>query len=596
MPIARRRIQVPFPLLAILTSVLTLLVLLTVFTYRNLDRERRRNEEFLLQQGAVLIRGLEAGARTGMMRMAWQEELLQTLVEEITRSAGLAGVRILESDGRAVAESHAVGVSLPLSSPVPVSEILEGQEPRGWRQDRLYVVGKRFVPVLAGTGLGYGPGMGHGPGAAFGPGLGQGPGMGFGSGGGRGGPRSTPPPRVILVGMFLEPYLEAQREDVRRAILMGVVLLLIGSASFYFIFVVQNLRLVRRTLREMTTYTGHLVEHMPDGLISVNPEGEMVTVNGKARELLGPSGPLAGKSLISLGPPWEGFFQRAQAGERVLEEEIETRTSGGQVFPVAISATRVMGGDGEDLGVVILIRDLREVRTLQEELRRSERLASVGQLAAGVAHEIRNPLSSIRGFAQLFRKRFDEGSEDRRFAEIMVHEVDRLNRVIANLLDFARPKDPLLREMRPRETVDHAVDLLRQDSEARRVAIKVDGDVSPQRYDPDQMTQALLNLLLNGLEAVAEGGEVRVKLGEVPERSGWVLDVGDTGPGIPRELIPRLFDPFFTTKKRGTGLGLAMVHRIVENHRGSIEVKSEVGKGTRFILRFPSSDVAGMSK
>jgi two-component system sensor histidine kinase HydH len=400
----------------------------------------------------------------------------------------------------------------------------------------------------------------------------------------------APPPRVILVGMFLEPSLEAQREDVRRAILMGVVLLLIGSASFYFIFVLQNLHLVRKTLREVTTYTGHVVEHMPNGLISVDPGGKIITVNGKARELLGETLWSSGRTQAILGNPWEIFFRRAQSGDRVLEEEIEHRTLAGQTVPIGVSATRVTGGDGEDLGVVILLRDLREVRTLQEQLRRSERLASVGELAAGVAHEIRNPLSSIRGFAQLFRKRFAEGSEDRRFAEVMVHEVDRLNRVIVNLLDFARPKDPVLRHMRPREMVDHAVDLLRRDAEARGVTMKADGDVPPQWFDPDQMTQALLNLLLNSLEAASEGGEVRVNVKATPEDAAWLLEVSDTGPGIPRELVPRLFDPFFSTKERGTGLGLAMVHRIVENHGGKIEVASEPGRGTRFIVRFPNVD------
>jgi two-component system sensor histidine kinase HydH len=564
-------VRLPLPLITILASVLTLLVLLAISTYRNVERERSRTEEFLRQQGAILIMGLEAGARTGMMRMAWQEEVLQALVEEVASSAGLAGIRVLEPDGRIVAESRAAGVKEPFDSPVPLADLLDANTAQGWRQGELYVVGKRFVPLVRGMGMGHGPGMGMGP------------------GGGRGWPRPVPPPRIVLVGMYLAPYLEAQREDLRHALLMGFLLLLIGSASFYFIFVVQNLRLVRRTLRGMTTYTGHLVEHMPDGLVSVSDGGEILTVNGRARVLLGLADPPVGKPVSALGPTWEAVFQRVRGGQRVLEEETESRSVAGDPIPLAVSASRVQGMDGEELGAVILLRDLREVRTLQERLRRSERLASLGQLAAGVAHEIRNPLSSIRGFAQLFRKRFEDGSEDQRYAEVMVQEVDRLNRVIANLLDFARPQELVLREIRPREVAEHALALVRKEAEARSVRIRLEGNADPQLADPDQLTQALLNLMLNGLEAMDTGGELGLELGSGQEGKGWTLRISDTGEGIPRENLSRLFDPFFTTKKRGTGLGLAIVHRIVESHGGSILVESEPGRGTSFVLSFPGN-------
>lgn len=550
------------PILTILATVLTLLVLLAISTYRNIDRERRRMEEFLFQQGVIVIRGLEAGARAGMMRMMWREDHLQALVEEVVRSGGLAGVRILEADGQVVADSHPQVVSQRITPPIPIADLLSHHEARGWRQGDLYIVGKRFVPMVA-RGM-----MGHGR-------------MHRRS-------RQAEPSRVALVEMFLEPYLEAQRSDIRHAFLMGLVLLVLGSASFYFIFVVQNLHLVRRTLQGMTTYMAHVVEHMPDGLISIGPNGEILRINGQARELLGLQEAPIGKTAEALGDPWGEVFREVQKVGRVQDREIEWPWPSGELVPVAVSASQVQGSDGEDLGVVILIRDLREVRDLQAQIQRSERLAALGQLAAGVAHEIRNPLSSIRGFAQFFKKRFPSGTEDKNYADVMVHEVDRLNRVITNLLDFARPKEPVMRQTRPREMVEHAMALIRKEAETRGVKIHVEGDVTPRLLDPDQMTQALLNLLLNAMEGMSEGGDVHIVLESREDRQGWTLEVRDTGPGISPEALPRLFDPFFTTKKRGTGLGLAIVHRIVENHGGTIEAKSETGKGTRFVLRFPA--------
>jgi two-component system sensor histidine kinase HydH len=569
----RSGFRLPLPLLTILASVITLLVLLAISTYRNLERERRQLEESLLQQGAILIRGLEAGARTGMMRMAWEEEILQVLVDEVTREANVAGVEILEADGRTVAESHSPSLGRKIPVPENLVGLLEASEVRGWRNGDMYVVGKRFVPLRRG------PAMGYGPGALPGAGL------GMGRGWGRPAP-APPPPRVALVAMFLGPHLESERRDLWRALLMGVALLVLGTASFYFIFVVQNLHLVRRTLRGMATYTAHLVEGMPNGLISVNPRGEILTINSKGRELLGLQEPPIGRGIELLGAAWQRILGRVNQGQRLLDEEVENRTPSGVIIPLAVSATRVRGGDGEDLGAVILLRDLREVRALQEQVRRSERLASLGRLAAGVAHEIRNPLSSIRGFAQLFQRRFTDGSEDRRYAEVMVQEVDRLNRVISNLLDFARPKEPALKQTSPREMVDHALALLRNEAEARGIQIRVEGDAGLQQLDPDQMTQAMLNVLLNAVEAMERGGQLQVTLRRSEEARGWSLEIRDTGPGIPQEDLPRLFDPFFTTKKEGTGLGLAIVHRIVENHGGLIDVQSELGKGTRFTLRF----------
>jgi len=487
-------------------------------------------------------------------------------VEEVSKEAGLAGVRILDPEGKVLADSNPEAVGRRVTPPVPLAPLLDSPQAKGWKEGDLYIVAKRFIPLSSGSGM-----MMHSPwrGRLWG---------------------RRAPPRVAFVEMYLHPYMEAQREDIRHAFLMGLILLVLGSASFYFIFVVQNLQLVRRTLRGMTTYIGHVVEHMPDGLISVSPTGEVVRINNQARRLLRLEEPLEGKEIEELGDPLGGIFRAIRDEVPFLEKEVELPQPSGDTIPVALSASRVQGDRGEDLGVVILLKDLREIRALQQRVQRSERLAALGQLAAGVAHEIRNPLSSIRGFAQYFQRSFQEGTEHHRYAGVMIQEVDRLNRVISNLLDFARPKDPVLRKVDPKEVVAHAATLVQREAKDRGVEVVIEGEAPPCPLDRDQMTQALLNLLINSLEAMESGGTLTVRLGEDSQDSSWFIEVRDSGPGIPPQDLPRLFDPFFTTKKRGTGLGLAIVHRIVENHGGTIEATNIPQGGARFVLRFPRKD------
>lgn len=223
-----------------------------------------------------------------------------------------------------------------------------------------------------------------------------------------------------------------------------------------------------------------------------------------------------------------------------------------------------------------------KVRRLEEEVRRKEKLAAVGNLAAGVAHEIRNPLSSIKGYATYFGQRFPEGSEDREAANVMVHEVDRLNRVIMDLIGLSRPSDVKLRPTNLRDMADHVTRLIAQDAEKRGVeVIRRESRHAPPLAlaDPERMGQALLNLCLNALDAMPDGGRLTLI---ITERKGQVgLIVRDTGKGISPDHLPHIFDPYFTTKSQGTGLGLAMAHKIIEAHDGEMTVTSHPAQAGR---------------
>lgn len=232
-----------------------------------------------------------------------------------------------------------------------------------------------------------------------------------------------------------------------------------------------------------------------------------------------------------------------------------------------------------------------QVRVLEEEVRRKEKLAAVGTLAAGVAHEIRNPLSSIKGYATYFGQRFPEGSEDRAAAGVMVREVDRLNRVITDLIGFSRPTDVHLKPTPLVDVAEHALRLLGQDAAQRgvKLVLEADADLPPAQLDADRFGQALLNVCLNALEAMPTGGVLTVRATRYAAQR-LCLEVHDTGTGIAPENMAHIFDPYFTSKGQGTGLGLATVHKIVEAHGGEVVVSSthdqpdSTGTTFRFLL------------
>jgi two-component system sensor histidine kinase HydH len=271
----------------------------------------------------------------------------------------------------------------------------------------------------------------------------------------------------------------------------------------------------------------------------------------------------------------------------VRDREMEIQKNGR--IPLSLSAAPLRDENGQEMGSVLLIKDLREIRDLQEKVHRSERLASLGRLAAGVAHEIRNPLSSIKGFAQYFVKRFSGQQEEQGYASVMVKEVDRLNHVITDLLDFAGSKEPN-REPQSLETIaDQALKLLAPDLDARKVAVvrEYEPNLPAVPVDRDRISQVFINLLLNALESMEAGGEIRIGLHRCAPPSAVEISVADTGAGIPEGDLEKVFEPFFSRKRKGTGLGLAIVHQIVESHRGEIRAESRPEKGTVFLIRLP---------
>jgi two-component system sensor histidine kinase HydH len=213
----------------------------------------------------------------------------------------------------------------------------------------------------------------------------------------------------------------------------------------------------------------------------------------------------------------------------------------------------------------------------------------LGNLAAGVAHEIRNPLSSIKGFATYFRDRLKDRPEDRSTATTLIQEVERLDRVIGQLLEFARPSRLKIQSVRMADLVRHSLKLIEADVRAKHIKVQSDvpDDLPLIPMDGDRINQVLLNCYLNAIQAMEEGGTLRVQIGRNDTQGYTKISVSDNGRGIDSEDLDRIFDPYFTTKSDGTGLGLAIVHKIVEAHGGEVDVESLANRGTIITLTIP---------
>jgi two-component system sensor histidine kinase HydH len=562
------------PALSIVAVVVILLVLIGVSTYRNLDREEKRALEFLHWEGFALMQSLEAAIRVGMVLPTWSEATLRSLLEESAKNTDIVYLFLVGRDGTVLYHSDSYR-ERKHSHWVPQFD--EGDEVVSRVEhlsdgSRVYELARDF-PALAAE---------------------------FRVPGYEGLHRSGTPPgaadAVLVLGLQMTAFEQARRSDLHHALVMSAILVALGSGALFFIFVIQNYYLVDRTLKETQDYTAQVVASMANGLLSVDQGGRVLSYNRPALEFLGLQE--AEVRMLDLRRVLDfaesGIQSTLDRSEVVLEREIMHRTPRGEVIPLALNVTPIRAEDGRCKSAVMVLRDLREIKRLEDEVRRTERLAAVGELAAGVAHEIRNPLSSIRGLAHILRHSLAGSPKERDYAEIVVKEVDRINRVVTNLLTFARPleSEPALTD--PRELVEHTVRLVQADADRKRIEIQttVDPNLPEVVMDEHQMIQALLNLTLNSLQALeTEGGKIEVGA-RVIDGGARILHfwVEDDGPGIPPGSMAKIFDPFFTTRAKGTGLGLAIVRNIVEHHHGEVTVESPpAGKarGSRLTISIP---------
>jgi two-component system, NtrC family, sensor histidine kinase HydH len=560
----------------LLGAVVVLLPIFAFMTVQSIHRERELATRLLVEKGAALIRSFEAGTRTGMMGMQRGGFQLQRLLSETSQLPDIAYLVVTDPGGSVLAHSDPdrigseYGEGLDLVA-VSRSKSLQYREVAGPGGATVLEVYRRFEPV--------------------------GPPMGFMRGPmGRRSPEGLElppdPPRVIFVGLDMTTVNESRRADILHAVVMGAVLLLVGFAGITLLLLAQNYRAARTSLARIKAFSDHVVDHMPIGLVATDGGGRIAAFNETAAALLQlPPTTAKGSPAAEILPV--GLLSQLQAsvtGAAVVEREIECDLPSGRQVALEVGARRLTGERGESLGSILLFRDLTELRALRDEMARNQRLATVGRLAAGVAHEIRNPLSSIKGFATYFRERYRDTPADVQTATIMIQEVDRLNRVVGQLLEFSRPIAILPRPVDIRRLVADSLRMVAAQAAEKGIAIETafDEPAEAATLDADRLNQVLLNLYLNAVEAMGTGGTLGVRVAADRAAHAFEIRVSDTGCGIRPEDLPQIFEPYFTTRPGGTGLGLAIAHNIVSAMGGTIVVTSRPGAGATFTLRLPT--------
>jgi two-component system sensor histidine kinase HydH len=357
---------------------------------------------------------------------------------------------------------------------------------------------------------------------------------------------------------------------------------------------------------------GVLLADSEAGVVLVDPEGRVTQLNPAAVRMLevprggrgrSPASELI-RTVVAGDDPVRDAFRRSST-----ERDLVLATPSGGELSVLFRSIRL----GRPPWVVIILRDQTRLRRMEHEMRRHERLAMLGQLSAGVAHEIRNPLAGIGTSAQVLLGRFEPRDERARFVRVILEEVARLDRIVTSLLQYARPRVPELKPTELAPCIERVIELVAEPVAHHHIRVEVDvaPHLGPVYIDGDLVTQVLLNITLNAIQAMPESGTLRYEVRKVRRRaaprgpgrrasdarrngaraSEWIayqqVRVVDTGVGISRHALGKLFDPFFSTKPQGTGLGLSISQSIMQEHGGTIAVASREGHGTTVLLNFP---------
>ena len=570
----------------IIGSVGILLVVVVVLAYQNYSREKKYMSQILSEKGAAVIKAVEAGARTGMMGMMWGGQEVQALIEETAQLPDVLYITVANREGLVLASSNRGLIGTQMSDGSPEGKP-NPSEAINWRfksidnQRHAFEVYRYFRPIsdrdtwmrnrMGRKMHGHGMMMGMDNDWCF-PST------------------SADDEQVMLVGLDPTPFEDGRKEDILNTVIISGVLIILGLAGFISMFWLQSYRSTRRSLQDTSAVADQVVASLPVGLIATDKNGKIAFFNSAAERITGLNLAKArGEEPDRILPShFCGLKESLDRGESISEKEMECEFTEDKVVPVSISASKIVNEEGKFVGQVLIIRDLGEVRRLQDEIRRKEKLAAIGDLAAGVAHEIRNPLSSIKGIASYYKSKFEDGSEDREMAGVMIEEVDRLSRVISELLEFAKPAKLKLKSSDLNELLRHSVRLVQQEATGKNIKIQLNltSDSADVNVDPDRLTQCLLNLYLNALQAMENGGQLTIA-SSIRNNDTFTIDIKDNGSGISADDLSKIFDPYFTTKPKGTGLGLPIVHKIIEAHQGQIRVRSATGQGTVFSIALP---------
>jgi two-component system sensor histidine kinase PilS (NtrC family) len=400
--------------------------------------------------------------------------------------------------------------------------------------------------------------------------------------------------------------------------------ILINIAAFYLVAILSSIlaEQARRSkiqlkekevdLDELRTLNDNIIQSINSGIITIDPKQRISSFNRAAEEITGFSfSEVSGRSLHDILPSLERTFQTSQGAPYRLEIPFE-RADGGTI-PLGVSVSTLKDRRDKDTGKILIFQDLTQLKEMEESRKRLDRLAAVGQLATGIAHEIRNPLASVSGSIQLLKNELNLAPDDQRLMDIVLRETDRLNHLISDFMLFARPGHRNKKLVELNSIVDEALQLFVNSPECKDglSLVKDFGEPLLLEVDPEQIKQVFWNLFVNASQAMPNGGTLEVsslrldprqapsdsvKAKFRPDCQVAGVTVSDTGCGIPEEHRGKIFDPFFTTKERGTGLGLSIAYRIASSYDGDISVKTTVGKGTQVTVYLQTASQEDMNR
>jgi two-component system sensor histidine kinase PilS (NtrC family) len=401
---------------------------------------------------------------------------------------------------------------------------------------------------------------------------------------------------VFPLAYFFEAPLETTALEIVTIFLNSatflVVAIVVGGVAERYRATHQELETRRRDLRDLEAFRDLVFDCVGTGLVVLDTNERVTAFNRAAAEITGRNG-----SAI-LGARWHDIAgddidlheittTLAEPSMRSVRRETALYRPHGEAVPVLATFSTLRSAAGTPLGLVAACEDLSTIRRMEARMRQADRLASLGRMSANIAHEIRNPLASMTGAIEALTAKSAVTDDERdRLTQIVMRESDRLNGIISDFLAYARPRPLALESVDVTKVLDDVLVLLehRPVPASVKVMRTFDGPLSA-RVDPNALRQALWNLCLNALDAMPDGGALTV--GASASGATLQLSVGDTGHGIPSDDVPHIFEPFYSTKPEGSGLGLALVHRIVRDHGGDIDVRTDPHTGTVFTLLLP---------
>jgi PAS domain S-box-containing protein len=392
---------------------------------------------------------------------------------------------------------------------------------------------------------------------------------------------------LYRVGLSMDEIVSAENRMYRRTLIISIVLIFISIVVIGIIVSNQNYRLISNEYKKIQTFTGNILDKMTQAIITSDLDGTLRIFNKAAEELFDlKSADVIGKKVKDSIPEFEKYFQK---NDEFSNHEITFKTAEGENKFFNVNKTLNYSSEGKPEFITLVVNDITEIKKMELKNRQNEKMVAMGELASAFAHEVRNPLNSINMIAQRLNKEYKDIVISEEFVNlnsVLQSESKRINNIIEEFLKYARPPKLNLEKVNSKEFISKLSTIIESNISDKNIEFVLNERNNVDLYiDVSQMNQALINIVNNAIDSI--DGKGKIELNFCRKNDKVVIEITDTGKGIPKENLNRIFNLYFTTKVKGTGLGLSIVQQIISQHNGAIYVESSEGKGTKFIIELP---------